>query len=297
MNIEQLTIFINLAENLSFTQTAMKLNLSQSAVSQNISRIESQLGVTLFVRNRRTVLLTEAGKSFYHNVKPVINIYYKARQQAQQVASNGKINLCIGYSGTPWETEELPKIINKYRIEHPKVKIFLGIYSHEDLKQRLSDGDLDIILTMPDIVRHMVNINFTNLTDGRYVISFPKAKKISNKNELEIADLNGQSIIFLDTQWLPSISINLQKEISSMNKNLDIIYANNITAESAMVQSGIALGLWCNFVTASNDQSIYTLPLRTGLKPQYGIASRKEDISKTAKDFITWLRKQKIEWN
>ena len=103
MNIEQLSIFINLAENLSFTQTALKLNISQSAVSQNISKLENQLGFKLFIRNRRTVNLTKSGKIFYINIKPLINIYYKAKQEAQHANDNDQTDLSIGYSGTPWE--------------------------------------------------------------------------------------------------------------------------------------------------------------------------------------------------
>lgn len=297
MNIEQLSIFINLAENLSFTQTALKLNMSQSAVSQNISKLENQLGFKLFIRNRRTVNLTKSGQIFYINIKPLINIYYKAQQEAQRANDNNQTDLSIGYSGTPWEIAELPKIIKQYKNENPAVKIFLEIHSHENLKQRLSNGDLDIIFTMPDIVRHMSNLHYINLTNGHYVISIPKNENYFFNKKIYMEDLDFKSIIFLDTQWLPTISINLQKKISKLNKNMDITYANNITAENAMVQSGLALGLWCNFVTDPNDSTIYTKPLKTDLKPRYGIAVRKDDNSKAVLHFINWIKKKELTWN
>lgn len=217
MNIEQLSIFINLAENLSFTQTALKLNMSQSAVSQNISKLENQLGFKLFIRNRRTVNLTKSGQIFYINIKPLINIYFKAQQKLSMLTTNNNDQtvLSIGYSGTPWEIAELPRIIKEYKNENPTVKIFLEIHSHENLKQRLSNGDLDIIFTMPDIVRHMSNLHYINLTNGHYVISIPKNENYFFNKEIYMEDLDFKSIIFLDTQWLPTISINLQKKLAS----------------------------------------------------------------------------------
>ncbi|MNL65286.1 Hca operon transcriptional activator [compost metagenome] len=72
MNIQQLKCFVSLAETLNFSKTAEKLNLTQPAVSHNIKSLENELGILLFVRNKRTVNLTLAGNSFYEDMEGLL---------------------------------------------------------------------------------------------------------------------------------------------------------------------------------------------------------------------------------
>ncbi|MGZ1378324.1 LysR family transcriptional regulator [Lactobacillus delbrueckii subsp. bulgaricus] len=96
MYLEHLTTFVNLAETLNFSKTAVNLNISQSSVSQAIASIEKQLGVTLFYRSRKAVSLTPAGQEFYDRVKHRLNEYNKAVQHVQQVQ---KMNLTLATAG------------------------------------------------------------------------------------------------------------------------------------------------------------------------------------------------------
>lgn len=84
MYLEHLTTFVNLAETLNFSKTAVNLNISQSSVSQAIASIEKQLGVTLFYRSRKAVSLTPAGQEFYDRFKPRLNEYNKAPASAKR---------------------------------------------------------------------------------------------------------------------------------------------------------------------------------------------------------------------
>ncbi len=61
----RLKYFVSLADNLSFTKAAQECFIVQTAMSRQIAALEAELGVQLFVRNTRTVELTEAGKEFY----------------------------------------------------------------------------------------------------------------------------------------------------------------------------------------------------------------------------------------
>lgn len=296
MQIQHLAIFIKLAENLSFTQTALRMNISQSACSQTITSMEDELGFTLFLRTRKSVKLTPAGRAFYTDVKPIINSYYKAVNKARNTLSEDNQTLTIGYSGTPYENATLPKLIKKYSQKNPNLQIFLECHGHDDLKLRLSNGDIDLIWTMPDIVQGMQNIKFTTLNVGYYVIAVPNGYPIERKEKFNIKDLNGKKIIFIDTQWLPPISINIQKEIKRRNSNIHIEYANTIVAENSMVQAGLALGLWTNFVTNYNDKSMTTIPLETDAVPRYGVATRIQNETKTTKNFVKWLKNQEFQF-
>lgn len=160
MNFEHLKVFVNLAETLNFSRTAIEMNLSQSAVSQIISSMENELNFFLFKRTRKEVHLTESGREFYHSIKPLLNVYDKSVQKAKSAAIRKRNNLTIGYSGTPYEISILPKLIEEYNrnIGNDSLYIFLENFAHNELKDRLLNGDCDIIFTMPDIISKMENV-------------------------------------------------------------------------------------------------------------------------------------------
>lgn len=95
MNIDHLSIFVDLAETLNFRKTAYHKNISQPAVSQAINSIENEIGVKLFNRSRSGVTITSKGKVFYEDIKPLLNTYYKSVQEVQQI-DNIKTLLTIG---------------------------------------------------------------------------------------------------------------------------------------------------------------------------------------------------------
>ncbi|XJZ29422.1 LysR family transcriptional regulator [Lactobacillus delbrueckii subsp. bulgaricus] len=162
--------FVNLAETLNFSKTAVNLNISQSSVSQAIASIEKQLGVTLFYRSRKAVSLTPAGQEFYDRVKPWLNEYNKAVQHVQQVQNAQKMNLTIGYSGTPYEHTVVPELVRAFCQEHPQINVFLENYAHQELKGHLTHGNCDVIFTMPDIIAGMDNLAYHSLLIGYYCL-------------------------------------------------------------------------------------------------------------------------------
>lgn len=72
MDIRQLRYFITVAEHLNFTKAANQLYVAQSAISHQIADLEDQVGVKLFIRNKRSVQLTPAGAVFLKEVMEIV---------------------------------------------------------------------------------------------------------------------------------------------------------------------------------------------------------------------------------
>lgn len=121
MNIDHLSIFVDLAETLNFRKTAYCKNISQSTVSQAINSIENKIGVKLFNRSRSGVAITSKGKIFYNYIKPLLNTYYKSVQEVQQI-DNIKILLTIGMTNSPFESAFIPKLIRIFQLKYPNEK-------------------------------------------------------------------------------------------------------------------------------------------------------------------------------
>lgn len=290
MYLEHLTTFVNLAETLNFSKTAVNLNISQSSVSQAIASIEKQLGVTLFYRSRKAVSLTPAGQEFYDRVKPWLNEYNKAVQHVQQVQNAQKMNLTIGYSGTPYEHTVVPELVRAFCQEHPQINVFLENYAHQELKDHLTHGNCDVIFTMPDIIAGMDNLAYHSLLIGYYCLIVPSEVKLGPP-PISLKELSKNRLIFLDHRWCPPTQDQLQKEICRNNHSLDLAYVNNIATARAMVKARLGWGIWANFVSDPNDLDLKKLPLSTKIVPDYGVAILKQGSPQAARQFVSWLEK------
>lgn len=289
MNYDHLYLFVNLAETLNFSETALQMNISQSAVSQTISSMENELGFPLFYRTRKQVSLTRSGKNFYQSLKPLLNTYNKAVQQARQIASKGRTDLTIGYSGTPFETDMIPIYMKYFHLENPEINIFLENYAHKELKDHLTNGDCDVIFTMPDIVKNMEGIKYIDLYTGKYCAIFPPSIAF-NRQANNLSDLNQYRLIFLDSQWSPPTQKKLQGDIHKANKDADLVYVNNISTSNVMVKAELGVGIWADFVSSPKDKNEKRMPLNYKIKPHYGIAILKKESPDSALIFSHWLQ-------
>ncbi|GHV98082.1 hypothetical protein lacNasYZ03_18400 [Lactobacillus nasalidis] len=290
MYLEHLTTFVNLAETLNFSKTAINLNMSQSSVSQAIASIEKQLGVSLFYRSRKAVSLTPAGRDFYDRIKPWLNEYNKSVQHVQQVQAQQQMNLTIGYSGTPYENTVIPQLVREFCKEHPQISVFLENYAHKELKEHLAHGNCDLIFTMPDIIDGNDNFKYSSLLVGYYCLIIPKESK-ALPTPVDLSALGQGRLIFSDHRWCPPTQDQLQKEISKSNPSLNLAYANNIATAHAMVKAHLGWGIWANFVSDPNDDDLVKLPLATNIIPDYGVAILKQGSPRAAKQFVSWLEK------
>ena len=91
-NSRDLEAFLTVAEELSFRRAAERLFLDQSALSRRVQNLEETLGYQLVFRTTREVMLTEAGRVFYEEVRPAMNALLRAGEVAKK-ASEGKTPL------------------------------------------------------------------------------------------------------------------------------------------------------------------------------------------------------------
>nr|WP_240780294.1 LysR family transcriptional regulator [Serratia proteamaculans] len=107
INFRLLHYFRVVAEEMNFTQAALRLNISQPPLSKHIKELESQLGVELFKRTTRTMALTLAGRTLFHNVEMLLdqaghalNQAGHALNQVQQLGRGEAGHMVVGMVGT-----------------------------------------------------------------------------------------------------------------------------------------------------------------------------------------------------
>ena len=143
MTLEQLRIFIAVAEKQHVTQAAVSLNLTQSATSAAIAALEARYGVKLFDRIGRGIVLTQTGCDFLVEARSVLNQAKIAAQVLDDLAGLKRGTLSITASQTVanyW----LPARLLRFKLAHPGIDIRLSIANTEKVANLVRNGDVDL---------------------------------------------------------------------------------------------------------------------------------------------------------
>jgi len=126
MEMQQLRYFRVVAQLQHVTKAATKLSVSQSAVSRAISQMEHELGVPLFIRQGRAIVLTRYGAIYLEHVIRAQAALDSGKRILQEDSGEQAGTISLGFLGS-LGTDMVPKLIKDFRRKHPLVKFNLKV--------------------------------------------------------------------------------------------------------------------------------------------------------------------------
>ncbi len=142
MDLRDLKTFLHLAESRHFSRSARAMHVSPSTLSRQIQRLEEDLGQPLFVRDNRTVTLTEAGEELRTFAQQTLLQYQQLRHVIDQQGPSLSGELHIFCSVTA-AYSHLPPILDRFRAAHPSVEIKLSTGDAADAMEKVVTGEAD----------------------------------------------------------------------------------------------------------------------------------------------------------
>lgn len=143
MELRHLRYFVAVAHELHFRRAAERLHIAQPALSQQIKKLEHELGVMLLTRTKRRVALTEAGAVFLVEARRILDLSREAVATARRAAAGEIGRLRVGY--VDWTVYlPLPQIVRRYRRLHPEVSLTIAEMHTVPQREALEHGDLDV---------------------------------------------------------------------------------------------------------------------------------------------------------
>ena len=150
MEFRHLRYFVAVADELHFGRAAKKLGIRQPPLSQQIRRLEKDLGVPLFDRNSRRVQLTAAGRTLLPAARQMLAQALAAREAAQHAGRGETGQLALGFVGSATMTL-LPAALRRFRATYPTVTLSLREMTTVQQVQALRSGGLDVGLLRPPL--------------------------------------------------------------------------------------------------------------------------------------------------
>ena len=145
MELRQLKYFVEVGRLGSFSLASKSLFITQSTISQQIQKLEEELGVELLTRDTRHVLLSDYGEQFY---PCAVQVLEEARAGAERIKDVKALKVGTLSVGATYSFGPLLKqtVLDFYR-KYPRIRLNLVITSQEELRQMLLDRELDVALT------------------------------------------------------------------------------------------------------------------------------------------------------
>jgi len=256
MELYQLEYFLEAARQRNFTRAAARLHLAQAALSEQIRKLEGELGTPLFHRGRRESVLTAAGEMLRAHAEPLLDRAKAARHAVQELVGLRGGRLAIGAIPSV-SACMLPAGIAAFRKRHPLVELALFEGTSEAVAQWVESGRVEFgIVQLPTLGgRFDERILFTE----QFVALVAKAHPAAAQRSLSLAKLAHEPFVFYkgrarDTALAACRAAGFEPRIACESSELETI--------RSLVAAGLGIAILPQLATRADNAGCVALHLR-----------------------------------
>ena len=266
MNTRQMRYFVAVAEELNFRRAAERLHMTQPPLSQQIAGLEKELGVPLFVRDRRRVELTEAGRSLLGDARAILASIETVRQRAMDVGAGKAGRLRIGFVG-PAIDGPLPPDIKRFRDAHPGVTLDLHETTTAQQLDMLRKGTLDAGVVR--LAGHdMTSLDCVPYHREPYVLAVPEDDPLAGRKSVAVGELDGRPMILAPRHLNPALFDAWASAFANADARLNVVQeAVTKHTSVALVAAGHGLSPVPASTASTGRRGVAFLELTRGIPP------------------------------
>lgn len=240
MEFHQLIYFVAIAETESFSRAAERCNVAQPTISQQIMKLEQELGLPLFDRLTRKVVLTDAGRMLLPRAYNILAELHDIQQGLSHGIDQGQGRLAVGFIPTvaPFV---LPRVVKRFRQKFPQASLLVHEDLTEGLIQDLVDGRLDLGIMSAPI--HNKLLRAEELLTENLMVASSQDNDIITRATIRVRELDAFPFIALSEVHC----LGEQVRLFCDQQNLDMQIICH-TAQLSTVHNCVALGLGVSLV-------------------------------------------------
>jgi DNA-binding transcriptional LysR family regulator len=285
MDLRQLRYFLAVAEELSFTRAAARLNISQPPLSQQIAQLEAELDTKLFTRTSRRVELTAAGQELEAQARALLEQAARTRLHVKAIGAGRSGTIAIGATGTILRGG-LAQWLSAYRRHAPDVRTV--IFEQAPALQVKAVLELRTDISFNRSVADSAELASTLAWQEAISVILPRGHRLVGRPHVGLAELSADEHVMLhpdssefaryllrccvDAGFLPRIS---QQVVDSQS-----------------IPSLIAAGFGVSLVPASTaaftSDDVVFVPIAPALVADVYMIYRRREQSPTVHEFLRW---------
>jgi LysR family hydrogen peroxide-inducible transcriptional activator len=271
MELQQLRYFCAIADTGSFTRAAQHTHVSQPSLSQQLRKLEDELGARLFDRLGRRVQLTELGRAFLPRARAVLSDLEAARSDVveRKASIGGPISIGVIPTIAPYF---LPPILAAFSHKYPEVRVSVAEEITPVLLERLRVGTMDVaIVALPLQARSHDFRSFSLMAEKLYAV-LPKVHTLAKRGVVSLEELQGDPFLLLrDGHCFRETAV---KACKRAHLNPKIIFeSGQFSSILSMVSAGLGVSIvpamarekraGCRYVPLADERAARTIGVVT----------------------------------
>ncbi|GAC1402364.1 MAG: LysR family transcriptional regulator [Ktedonobacteraceae bacterium] len=192
LTFHQLSLFRAVAQHLSYTHAAEQLYLSQPAVSQQVKALERQLGLRLFARQGRGIILTPAGQELLHHAKRLLTLFAGIVPVVQQIHQIERGSVFIG-SSTSAGTYIVPALLGAFHAHYPGIHITLTVVNRYAIEEYLLSHHIDLVVMSQ--IEHQERFIIEHLAPYELAVVANPFHPLVKRKGLTLSDLQEETLL------------------------------------------------------------------------------------------------------
>ena len=272
----KLHLLVHLAATKRLTSAAAQMNISQSGASMGLLRIESSLGISLFHREKRGLVPTEAADQLVLRAR---RVFAEFRHMLSEILTHtGQLRGQVSVGTSPVARPVVaPSAVGSLLAKHPMIHVSMMETSAEPRLQALRSGDIDVVIGVPRSENDLQGITFEPLFTDQFVVFARAGHVLSQRSRLTLAELAGERWI---TPWANSYSRSLFDDCWR-RENFQPPQASVESADTAVIRhlllttEMVAVAYTCQFLSELRAGLLVRLPVvLNGLSREVGLFLR-----------------------
>lgn len=193
MEIRQLKAFLAIAEAKTFTAGARRVNVTQAAISMQIRQLEDEVGLPLFTRTPRRVIMTEAGEYLLDRARKILREHDSALAEIAELGGAEHGRLRIGSASAMFTTQQLPAILQGLRKTFANSALSVSSGTSQTLVDKIMHGETDIAFVSMPVENSSITTDLL-FSDEIVAIAHPD-HPMANERYISAAALAGEDLI------------------------------------------------------------------------------------------------------
>lgn len=290
MELRQIEYLIAVAEAGNFTRAAKQCHIAQPSLSQQILKLEDELGTPLFHRHPRRVELTDAGREALKHARAIRSELTAFSQSfdSRRKLLTGSIRIGIIPTIAPYL---LPRPIGAFRKAHPGVKVAILEERTSDLLKRLTQGEIDFAIAS-DVTsesKKQLSLHVRTLFSEEMYLTHPPSHPLAGKKDIQVSDIPEDELLTLSDGHCLADQV---LKLCPAARRTDQLECGQLETILSLVSQG--LGVTVAPAMASNLVKLYGLEMRRFREPRplriiSLVRRRAQPLSRAAEVFLEGL--------
>jgi DNA-binding transcriptional LysR family regulator len=260
MELRHLRYFVVLAEELHFGRAALRLSITQPPLSFAIRALEQELDAQLFVRDNKSVSLTDAGRAYLLESRAILDRMAHANATARSIASGKSGRIDIGFTGS-MVYREVPQIVSRFFERHPGIEVTLREMASAEQVDAVLHGQLHAAFVNLPLVPE--GLQGLALLKDAFVCCLPDSHALANRKQIDLVEIAGDPFVMFMREISPANYDNVVGVCRQAGFEPEIRFAaRQWLTIVALVANGLGVSLVPRSIAQSKIAGTRFVPLR-----------------------------------